>query len=59
MMDVPVGTEFRSGLGWAFFTPCRPGNDAWALVPETGTSTMYTGARRSDPMDERLSRSLG
>jgi hypothetical protein len=54
MMDVPVGTKSRPGLGFTFPALFRLGTDGWALVSETGVTSNYAGARLSDPTDEGL-----
>lgn len=54
MMDVPVGTKSRSGLGFTFPSLFRLGSDGWALVSETGVTSSYAGSRLSDPTPEGL-----
>ncbi len=54
MMDVPVGTKSRTGLGFTFPALFRIGNEGWAIVSETGVTSQYVGARLSDPTSEGL-----
>lgn len=56
MMDVPVNTKSRPGLGFTFPALFRLGDDGWVLVSETGVSSKYAGSRLSDPTDEGLYR---
>ena len=54
MMDVPVGTRSRPGLGFTFPALFRLGDDGWALISETGVSSKYAGSRLGDPTDDGI-----
>lgn len=54
MIDVPVGTKSRPGLGFTFPALFRLGDDGWALISETGVTSRYAGTRLSDPSPEGL-----
>lgn len=54
LVDVPVGTQSASGLGFTFPALMRVGDNGWALVSETGVSSRYAGTRLSDPTEDGL-----
>ncbi|MDQ8203470.1 glycoside hydrolase family 97 catalytic domain-containing protein [Pelagicoccus sp. SDUM812003] len=54
LIDVPVDRESPRGLGFTFPALFRLGDNGWALVSETGTSSRYAGTRLSDPTSEGL-----
>lgn len=56
LVDVPVTTQSPSGLGFTFPALFRIGAGAWALVSETGVSSVYAGTRLSDPSSDGLYR---
>jgi len=49
LLDVPLGTKSRTGLGFTFPALFRLGSDGWVLVSETGTTGRYAGTRLGDP----------
>ncbi|MDQ8184323.1 glycoside hydrolase family 97 catalytic domain-containing protein [Pelagicoccus sp. SDUM812002] len=54
LMDVPVGTTAPSGLGFTYPGLFRFGEDAWAMVSETGVSSKYAGTRLGNPTEDGL-----
>jgi len=54
LLDLPVGTKSRPGLGFTFPALFRIGDDGWVLLSETGVSSSYAGTRLSDPTPEGL-----
>lgn len=54
MMDVPVGTKSRPGLGFTFPALFRLGEQGWMLISETGVTSRYVGSRLGDPDDEGI-----
>jgi hypothetical protein len=54
VVDSPIDTKSRSGLGYTFPALFRLGGDGWALVSETGVTSLYAGSRLSDPTPEGL-----
>jgi len=54
MIDVPVGTRSRPGLGFTFPALFRLGSDGWALISETGVTGRYAGSRLGNPTPEGL-----
>lgn len=47
-VDQPIDKPSRFGEGYTFPALFRIGNDGWALVSETGTTSEYCGCRLSD-----------
>lgn len=54
LMDVPVGTQAPSGLGFTFPALFRIGDHGFVLVSETGVSSRYAGTRLGNPTSEGL-----
>lgn len=46
--DEPVGTRSKYGLGYTFPALFHVGNNGWALVSETGVSSLYCASRLSE-----------
>ncbi len=49
LMDVPVGTDSPTELGFTFPALFRLGERGWLMLSETGVSSRYVGSRLSDP----------
>jgi hypothetical protein len=54
LLDLPVGTKSRTGLGFTFPALFRNGSDGWLLLSETGVSSGYAGTRLGNPTPEGL-----
>ena len=52
--DEPIGTPSRYGLGYTFPGLFHVGDNGWALVSETGVSSIYCGAKLSECTKEGL-----
>lgn len=56
LMDVPVGTDSPTELGFTFPALFRIDESGWVLISETGVTSNYAGARLSDPTSRGLYR---
>ncbi len=52
--DEPIGTPSKYGMGYTFPGLFHVGNNGWALVSETGVSSLYCAAKLSEGTKEGL-----
>lgn len=52
--DEPIGTPSKYGLGYTFPGLFHVGDNGWALISETGVSSLYCGSRLSEGTQEGL-----
>ncbi|MCF3652358.1 glycoside hydrolase family 97 protein [Synoicihabitans lomoniglobus] len=56
LIDVPVGTDSPTELGFTYPALFRLGDQGWVLISETGVSSNYVGTRLADPTTDGLYR---
>lgn len=52
--DEPIGTPSKYGLGYTFPGLFHVGNNGWALISETGVSSLYCGSKLSEGSKDGL-----
>lgn len=52
--DEPVGTPSKYGVGYTFPGLFRVGDNGWALISETGVSSLYCGSKLSEGTKDGL-----
>lgn len=52
--DEPIGTSSKYGMGYTFPGLFHVGNNGWALVSETGVSSLYCAAKLSEGTKDGL-----
>lgn len=52
--DEPVGTKSKYGLGYTFPALFHVGDNGWALISETGVSSLYCGSKLSEGTKDGL-----
>ncbi|GAB1415755.1 glycoside hydrolase family 97 protein [Paludibacter sp.] len=52
--DEPIGTPSKYGVGYTFPGLFRVGNNGWALISETGVSSLYCGSKLSEGTKDGL-----